>query len=131
MVTLLHSSGILRPSFTQSQAGDQKAMVLIELTKETCPRAFVSVTWHITCLVSLFCFLHAFESCSVGRTCADRLDPYVLSLTGLWQISLDMLVVFGCMKQGVPAECWAVLILGTRWQGIIFSNKLFSICVLL
>lgn len=104
-------------------------MVLIELTKESCPQACINVTWHIKRLLSLFCFLHAFEFCSVGITCADWFDPYVLSVTGLWQISLDMLVVFGCIKQGVPTECWAVLVLGTRWQSIIFSNKLFSICV--
>lgn len=88
MVTLLHSSGILRPSFTQSQAGDQKAMVLIELTKETCPQAFISVTWHITCLCEplllssciwvLFCWDNM---CRLAWSLCAKPDRFVADLT--------------------------------------------------
>lgn len=45
-------------------------------------------------------FLHVFEFYSVRVTCADWLVSDVLSLAGLWQISLDV-VVFGYTTQGV------------------------------
>lgn len=73
-------------------------------------------------------FLHVFEFYSVRVTCADWLVSHVLSLTGLWQISLDV-VVFGYTTQGVTVECWDVFILGTRWRSIIFSSQCFSVCV--
>lgn len=82
---------------------------------------------HVCCRPFSF-FLHVFEFYFVMVTCAGWLVSHVLSLTGLWQISLDV-VVFGYVQQGVTVKCWDVFILGTRWQIIIFSSQCFSVCV--
>lgn len=104
MVTLLHSAVILSPSFRRSRVVTRRPWFrCIELKKKSCHNPFLyqcHLVHHMCCRPFFLSFFMCFEFYSVRVTCADCLVSHVLSLTGLWQISLDV-VVFGYTTQGV------------------------------